>query len=48
MMNASKPRPENYETWEEYEFACERYQAALEEYADAYHEKKMNRRNYGL
>jgi hypothetical protein len=41
-----RPNPNDFDTWEEYEFACERYQEALDDYANAYVEKRLNERYY--
>lgn len=42
-----RPNPNDFDTWEEYEYAYERYQEALDDYANAYVEKRLNERYYG-
>ena len=42
-----RPNPNDFDTWAEYEFACERYQEALDDYAKAYVEERLIERYYG-
>lgn len=43
----NRPRPDDFETWEEYENACEQYQEALEEWANFYHDEQLIESYYG-
>lgn len=42
-----RPNPSDFDTWAEYEFACERYQENLEEYANVFMEETLIDRYYG-
>jgi hypothetical protein len=37
----SKPRPDDFDTWEEYEFACDEYQDALDDWGNYYHDEQL-------
>lgn len=46
-MRFMRPNPNDFDTWEEYEYACERYQEAIDDYAEAYIEERLIERYYG-
>lgn len=42
-----RPNPNDFDTWAEYEFACERCQEALDDYANACIEEQLIDKYYG-